>query len=470
MKRFLTIVLCMAAMVVASLSAKAQEVMITLFPGWNWISYPNAEVMDINTALGDFVPMNGDIIHSQYGSSAYVNGYWRGGVTHFMPGWGYMYYSNRTEVVSFVFGETAPQLTVTTAEPNDITATSAISGGSITSNDGSYIYVFMKGICWATHPNPMVMNDFFTENGSGADSFTAEMTDLTPNTEYYVRAFAVTLDGTFYGEEVSFTTLSIPEGAINGLFTVSGSKRVYFSQGNLQYQASTGTWRFATNQWDYVGETNTNISESYNGWIDLFGWGTSGFNHGAICYQPFSTSQSSSDYYAYGQWEYHLYDQTGRAEWGYNLISNGGNQLNQWRTLTYDEWCYVLFNRGTPTGIRFARARVNDINGIILLPDDWSISYYSLSSTNSTNSNFSNNTISVFQWTTLEQHGAIFLPVAGRRYGSTYSSGGGFYWSASRSNEVGACSLGFYDSYTSTNDYYYRYDGRSVRLVQDCNQ
>ena len=207
MKRLSMIMVCLFAMMAAGLSAKAQEVTITLYPGWNWISYPKAEVQDINTALGDFVPVNGDMIKSQFSNSTYANGYWRGGVTHFIPGLGYKYYSNRTEVVSFVFGESAPQLTVTTAEPTEITANSAVSGGSITSNDGNYIYVFMKGICWAAHPNPMVMNDSFTENGSGAESFTAEMTDLTPNTVYYVRAYAVTLNGTTYGNELSFTTL-----------------------------------------------------------------------------------------------------------------------------------------------------------------------------------------------------------------------------------------------------------------------
>ena len=46
---------------------------------------------------------------------------------------------------------------------------------------------------------------------------------------------------------------NVPTGAINGLFSVSENSQVYFSQGNLQYQASTHTWRFAENQWDYVG-------------------------------------------------------------------------------------------------------------------------------------------------------------------------------------------------------------------------
>lgn len=200
------IMVCLLAMMAASLNAKAQEVTITLYPGWTWISYPNVETMDISSALGDFVPASGDIIQSQYSSSTYVNGYWRGGVTHFMPGWGYMYYSNRTEAVSFVFGEAAPQITVTTAEPTEITAISAVSGGSITSNEGNYVFVMEKGICWATHPNPTVMNDFHTENGDGINSFTAEMTDLELNTMYYLRAYAVTEIGTTYGEEMSFTT------------------------------------------------------------------------------------------------------------------------------------------------------------------------------------------------------------------------------------------------------------------------
>ena len=198
MKRLSMIVMCLFVMMAASLNAMAQEVTINLWPGWTWISYPEAEVMDVATAMGDFVPLQGDILQSQFSSSKYLNGHWRGGVTHFIPGWGYMYYSNRTEMVSFVFGTPAPQLIVTTVEPNEITAVSAISGGSLTSSDGSYIVVLEKGICWATHPNPTVMNDFHTENGSGINSFTAEMTDLNLNTAYYVRAYAVTDSGTTY--------------------------------------------------------------------------------------------------------------------------------------------------------------------------------------------------------------------------------------------------------------------------------
>lgn len=128
---------------------------------------------------------------------------------------------------------------------------------------------------------------------------------------------------------------------------MSNTKQVYFSKGNLQYQASTNTWRFAENQYDHIGNANANISSSYDGWIDLFGWSTSGYNHGAVCYQPWSTSQTTSNYYAYGNSIYNLNNQTWKADWGYNKIINGGNKENMWRTTTKNEWVYLLNNRIT---------------------------------------------------------------------------------------------------------------------------
>lgn len=60
------------------------------------------------------------------------------------------------------------------------------------------------------------------------------------------------------------------EGVLPGSFSVSATRQVRFSQGNLQYKASNNTWRFAEYQYEYVGNANSNISSSYNGWIDLF--------------------------------------------------------------------------------------------------------------------------------------------------------------------------------------------------------
>ena len=57
---------------------------------------------------------------------------------------------------------------------------------------------------------------------------------------------------------VCFNVSATEEGALNGTFTINGSgDKVQFSQGNLQYRASTGTWRFAENQWDIIGAANS---------------------------------------------------------------------------------------------------------------------------------------------------------------------------------------------------------------------
>ena len=276
------------------------------------------------------------------------------------------------------------------------------------------------------------------------------------------------------------------DGSLPGLFSISGSQQVYFSKGNLQYQASTNTWQFAENQWDYIGANNSQISSTYNGWIDLFGWGTSGYNHGAVCYQPWSTSVYNRDYYAYGQYNYGLSDQSGKADWGYNAINNGGNRQNYWRTLTIDEWEYLLETRTTTSGIRFAKAQVNEVGGLILLPDDWDANTYSLSNANSdaVSAYFSDNTIAASQWTILEDAGAVFLPAAGSRTGTIIlpcvplkdlinTPCSGYYWSASQKHSRDSCGIFFLEGglhkhnsrrLISSGD---RYVGLSVRLVRN---
>ena len=230
----------------------------------------------------------------------------------------------------------------------------------------------------------------------------------------------------------------------NHAFSVSATKKVNFSKGNLQYQASTKTWRFAEHQWDMIGEANKNISSSYSGWIDLFGWGTGN--------NPAKSSTSNRDYKNF-------------RDWGNNSISNGGDR--NWFTLTKDEWVYVFDKRSTSSGIRYAIATVNGVNGVILLPDTWNSSNYSLSKTNKSDASFGSNQISQSDWTSkLEANGAVFLPAAGWRYGTTvYSVGsGGEYWSATYYHSDRAYLVYFYDGNLYAG-WGYRGYGRSVRLV-----
>ena len=136
------------------------------------------------------------------------------------------------------------------------------------------------------------------------------------------------------------------DGSLCGVFAVSDSTWVAFSRGNLQYQPSSATWRFAESQLDYVGSANAAISHANSGWIDLFGWGTSGWNSGAEAYEPYSFSWDYLDYLR----NVDLTGSYAEADWGWhNAISNGGNQTHMWRTLTATEWQYLINRSGKPS-------------------------------------------------------------------------------------------------------------------------
>ncbi len=302
-----------------------------------------------------------------------------------------------------------------------------------------------------------------------------------------------------------------------GIFSVAEGKTVSFAPGNLQFNAvqgshlradgttAKGTWRFAENQWDCVGVANENIAEDYDGWIDLFGWGTSGYDNtandpNAIFYQPWSSSSQSLStikidstlncdmYEITGEcvWEYTFLDGTynrygygpsqGMAaeslvgtsayyDWGvYNAISNGGNEAGSWRSLTRTEWEYLLNTRKNAQFLR-SHATVNGVYGYVLLPDDFK-KPSDITWSHQTN-DWTTNTYSAEQWSALEALGAVFLPAAGYRDGTNvgYVQNGG-YWSATEYGSDFADCLYFY-SKAARMDNYHRDGGFSVRLVKD---
>ncbi|SLM28453.1 exported hypothetical protein [Desulfamplus magnetovallimortis] len=106
---------------------------------------------------------------------------------------------------------------VTTAAISSVTETSAVSGGEVTSDGCDAITA--RGVCWSTSQNPTVdSNDGKTTEsiGTGTGTFTSNITSLTPDTTYYVRAYATNSAGTAYGEERTFTTTGQPEIDIKG--------------------------------------------------------------------------------------------------------------------------------------------------------------------------------------------------------------------------------------------------------------
>jgi len=113
--------------------------------------------------------------------------------------------------------------TLSTTAATNITSTSASVGGNI-SNDGG-ASITSRGVCWNTTGNPNTGNNK-TSDGTGKGAFTSTLTDLSPNTTYYLKAFATNNQGTAYGNEISFTTLAnLPTltATVVSIFTASSA-------------------------------------------------------------------------------------------------------------------------------------------------------------------------------------------------------------------------------------------------------
>ena len=272
-------------------------------------------------------------------------------------------------------------------------------------------------------------------------------------------------------------------------FSVSPTLKVFFSSGNLQYNPSLDQWRFAPNQWDrtdnnsvdhYINYVNV-YSETGTSWIDLFAWGTSGYNHGAVCYQPWSFNGNSNDYYkAYGDINYDLDQEgmSGQADWGHGRTFNG---TADWRTLKDSEWDYMLNSR-TNAALLKSTGNINGVNGAILLPDDWVLPSGVSFVAGAGSYNVNNYTLE--QWAIMESAGAAFLPAAGSLDANSMPGWlatvnvFGWYWSATHDLQtapLGSTGIYVYAAYgfvitggnvfgVGKND---RSDGFSVRLVRN---
>ena len=275
--------------------------------------------------------------------------------------------------------------TVTTSEVTSITMVSAVSGGEVTF-DGNAA-VTSRGVCWSTSQNPTI-EDSKTTDGEGVGAFTSNITELSQNTTYYVRAYAVNEMGVAYGEEVSFSTTST-EGTTNGhdwvdLGLPSGLKWAKYNIG------ATAPEQYG----DYYswGEIETK---------DSYAWGN--------C----TTMGASLDDIS-GNAEYDV----ARKKWG-----------DAWRMPTKEEQEELINN------CTWELTTINGFNG------------FKVTGPNGNH---------------------IFLPAAGYRYEETLNFDGyyGGYWSSTpdETDNDYAHYLGFDDKEQRVNSYY-RSDGQSVRAV-----
>ena len=323
-------------------------------------------------------------------------------------------------------------------------------------------------------PNQATVNDVIAKiNAIGEVAYTPECKDkidvarnaynaLTDEQKALVSNYA-----TLEAAEAQYAYLT-PAVAVNGklpgAFSVSASKKVNFSQGNLRAttadNGTTWTWAFAANQLTFVGNAtantaiNGNGTVSANGTVDLFGWSTAATKYGIN--NSLSNSTYSGDF----------------VDWGSNpdLIASLGEG---WRTLTSAEWTYLLNTRTTTSGVRYAKAIVDGKNGLIILPDDWSESYHALASANTDDVAYTYNTFDAAIWSSdFEAHGAVFLPAAGYRRGKDVEHLGVFanYWSASPDGAEYAYYLSFNESLLYPAYNYNRVTGEAVRLVSDIPQ
>ena len=273
-----------------------------------------------------------------------------------------------------------------------------------------------------------------------------------------------------------------PEGTVSGVFSVSPDTRVYFSKGNLQAvfdeaNATTCTWKFAENQYTYIGNAAANTKVGYGtvtdvtegGTVDLFGWvGASSIWTGLDMYGiTCSTNQGKAD--GYGD----RGNEELKIEWGTTMGPD-------WRTLSKDEWVYLIDTRSASTidgteNARYALARLfGRTFGLILFPDNYAhpSGVDTPTCINGDNFLWPANEYSTDDWSKMEAAGCVFLPAAGTRRGIFvyYVNNWGVYWSSTSCASIDAYYLRFIaGEVIPAERSLERSDCNSVRLVRNQN-
>jgi len=258
----------------------------------------------------------------------------------------------------------------------------------------------------------------------------ASVTDYTDSNGKWTKTTATTLYAKWNGA-----------GVLTGSFSVSATKTVNFSKGNLYWDGSA--YKFEANQYDIA--TSWNASH-----VSHFFWSKTESVARAETY-PDGGATSSDVLFTNGT------EETPNS--GFTV--NG--ETGKFRALSYSEWGYLVSTRTNAASL-WGGATVCGVAGYVFMPDGWSGSGF----TSGNSSGNSTNTYDADGWAEMEAAGAVFLPAAGYRIGTSVNSVGnyGFYWSSTAGDSDYAFYL-YFDSSSSVGpaDFGHRVHGHSVRLV-----
>lgn len=177
------------------------------------------------------------LVTSQKTTDGTGNGIFTSNIAGLLPGTTYHIRAYATNSAGTAYGNdisvttnVALAPTLTTASISSITLTTAVSGGTISSDGGSPVTV--RGVCWATTASPTIANSK-TDNGTGIGTFSSSITGLQAATTYHVRAYATNAAGTSYGNDLTFMTSPVTTPTIITLPVSSIGLNTGISGGNI---------------------------------------------------------------------------------------------------------------------------------------------------------------------------------------------------------------------------------------------
>ncbi len=405
------------------------------------------------------------------------------------------------EVKSFKTLEEEPEIvlpTVTTNSVTNITSNSATCGGNVTSDGNGTVTA--RGVCWSTSQNPTINNNRSID-GTGTGNFTSNLSNLAPQTTYYVRAYATNEAGTSYGAQKSFTTLgdvtvTEPTVSTNSVSSITANTAIcggnVTSDGNGTVTARGICWSETSEPKInnlYSEESNegtgtgsftssmTNLKANTTYYVRAYATNEAGTSYGEV--KSFTTRASTGTENGYGWVDLGLSVKWATCNVGADSPEEYGDYFAWGETSPKSD--YSSSNSAT-YGLSNSELQSQgyiDSEGNLTAQYDAATANWGGSWRMPTSAEIQE-LIDNCTWTWTTYNGvkgynvegpngnSIFLPAAGYRFGSSLNFAGGWssYWSSTPYENAAGIAYGLYsDSGNRRMGYYERNDGFSVRSI-----